>query len=91
MYLIHKATIKHTDGLYEWEGLVVKEEKTYDYSFFFNSEAPIKKVDYFYKQGRKTHHLAMKILRTENVFYDCRTLTEEQLKKKGGLHEQRPA
>jgi hypothetical protein len=73
MYLIHKATIKHTNGLFEVDVLVVKERKIYDYSFFFNSEIPINKFHSFYKQGRKLHHLAMRILRYENVSYELKT------------------
>lgn len=62
MYLIHRGTIKNTDGVIDVEVSIVKDKKVNTYNYHLSSDHAAEKFHAFYRKGRDFHGKALAIL-----------------------------
>lgn len=64
MYLIHKSTIKNSDGVIDIDVIVVNEKtmKPKQYTYHLSSEYAAKKFHSLYTKGKKLHGTALNLL-----------------------------
>jgi hypothetical protein len=62
MYLVHKSTIKNTDGVIDIDLLVVDGMKINSYTYHLSSDWAAEKFHKLYRKSRSTHGKALAVL-----------------------------
>ena len=62
MYIIHEATIKQPNGIFDVCVVVIDKDKKHTYTYPLTSEKDVRSFEFLYKKGRTFHGKALVLL-----------------------------